>query len=317
MKQTSSIPQDRIHLQLLAGVHYNPVIETKTYQPITQTYVEDPIVDNEPIKPDFELEEDLTPLWTGPASINPDCSCKRGSKALTSIQIGDKHLCALLDTGADISLIREDVWLSLPACVREKAKVHIDYYPSINGVGESEVEVSQVVQLPLTIMGHKLTDTFTFAVVPIEMSFCALLGANFITQHQVLLDFSCSKFSFTHDGEQFTYSLAPSVDPPLNVHYCYTSQYSANIHKTLSPLLDLEELRNIQQGNRTLCALSSCVANHTEVRDWKLRSLERFKKHVDKLSIEDDLLWYTREFSVPVVTFHFLVGFILSLHTPM
>lgn len=71
------------------------------------------------------------------------------------IQFGSIQCCALIDTGAQVSLVREDVYNSLPDCVKHRSDHNVSSI-KLRGVGGGCSSVVGVARLTLTLADRAL-----------------------------------------------------------------------------------------------------------------------------------------------------------------
>ena len=313
------VPSGRVHLQLLAGCHYNPVSEGNSYSPVARC-PEPPYRSETAVEcMEDESSEDVADLdvcassvqWLGSA-----CSCVRSSGPCSTVRFGDTTCCALLDTGAQVSLVRGDVWDSFSAAVRESAVV-LSESCSLRGVGGRGAEVEMVVRLRFSFVSQDIGTSFPFAVVRTStLPFCVLLGANFMKQFRVGLDLASGQVTGTFGGEQYSFSVRTSACASLAVQFCL--QHVVVPSQCRPVLVDHDELVVLQSRDFALRLLKRKVVEGEQPRLWRHPSVRRFQRFAGELGVLRDLLWYSGgRISVPVVTFDFLVEVVVKIHVQM
>lgn len=307
-------PQPRVHLQHLAGVHYNPVIETASYVPVASHRAEQAQDTREcehpsEAEPDTDLDLDLLVASYAASS----CACQKTGESLAIVQIGEQSFCALIDTGADVSTLRYDVWMQLPESLREGASRRKGQPLRMSAIGPNWVDIEEVAELSLSINGN-LLDSFLFAVIETSTP-CLILGSNFLERFKIILDFDCLQFSYMHDGQRLMGCFLPAEVPPSDQSYSFVLQINRRPLFQLSPSLDYQELELVQKGDRTLRTLCNHVSNGVGNQHWGTPALKKYRRHADHLTWHDGLLWHLeKDVGVPVITWQFLVGFALTLH---
>ena len=325
----------RVHLQLLAGVHYNPLVETSRYQPEAKTdcilqvdqentdltpsesqedSAERDCISREEEPSEEEADLNIAAIWPEDVRTGYTCSCSSSSVVVTDVEIGSVTACALLDTGASVSVIKNSLWQALPSEIQEEARLPQRVIKSLKGVGDGSTDVLEVVFLPVSVLGIKGTTSFPFVVIE-SLNTCVLLGLNFLKRYSFLLDFERDLYWCSYEGHSLTYNLNPVTVMPGNVHYFAWINPHADVFPTLSQVIPLEEIRQLQRGNRHLSRLRTNLARNLLPKDWQWQSLQKFKRYATNLRLFDGVLCYQQEGQlVPVVTAHFLVGLALNSH---
>ena len=316
---SATCPSQRVHLQLLAGCHYNPVCEGEEYCLESRRLRQDnrPVaVTNGAEDEDLETAGDIDVCVSESQWSKVECSCRRTSGPCTTLRFGGKTCCALLDTGAQVCLMRDDVWGSLPEAVRSSAEV-VSERCRLQGVGGHCSVVDLVVKLRFDLVTADVGHVFPFAIVNSrDLPFCVLLGANFLKKFQVSLDLYSRRVSAVINGIQFSFSLAASGVPDLATHFCF--QHELSSYRFQPGMVGEEELRILQRGNFTLSLLRRRVVEKVDSKLWRRPCLRRFSRFSDRLYVLHDLLWYSGErASVPVVTREFLVEVVVRVHIGM
>ena len=97
---------------------------------------------------------------------------------------------ALVDTGASVSCISEDLYHQLG--LNQDYPLQPPNIPTIHGVSNRPMPVRGEAVVPCTIANVEIT--LTLLVVP-QLNIPLILGMDFITEHRVVLDFSCKRLS--------------------------------------------------------------------------------------------------------------------------
>jgi hypothetical protein len=312
----------RIHLQLLSGMHYNPVVEDQMYQSPNQVKSNFllPVRSDSGDFDDSDLEVDDGVLLANFQWLQVSCSCARFVRSTTTVQLNGTTYCALLDTGAQVSLIREDVWLALPTSIKETSRIITEEPVRLHGVGGGSASVVEIVSLPIGLVGLASGRSFPFAVVRQDsLPFCFLLGANFIKVHDLSVDFQRKSFKFTVDGVTLVYPLGSESRNRQDVQFCFEHIVCpADAHDVFPLYLDIDDMGALQVRNHAIRLLRRMVTDEVDTHQWKQRCLQQFKRYSDKLKVTNDLLWFSRDrLSVPVITYNFLVEVVITVHWNM
>lgn len=312
MGEDSDSSARRVHLQFLAGVHYNPVEEMSEYMPASvgkKGILPVPQAVAGYFEPELDSDEGLSVCLIAHTRT---CSCRHASKASTTLSYGDSRFCALLDTGAQVCLVREStlkrIGGMLPDVEMEPAEGAL-----LDGVGAGQSSILGVVHLPIVLVGVRLPGTCPFAVVSDDnIPFCFLLGANFILQHKIALDFTRGYLSFVSENEKYSFPLDRTASDVVSLYYCFAHRLGGT-----SSLLDGPDIEALQLRNYGLRLLRKKVLAKSDPKSWTAACLQPYRRYAGKLSLTDGVLWYAGDLLVPVVHFKFFVGLILSCHYKM
>ena len=308
----------RIHVQCLGGVHYNPIVENKLYQP-------------EPPKRASDREEgivgavleELEGADLG-ASLEVDlhsayepCNCGRSllHAAQTSVQIGRRHYCSLLDTGAQISLIREDAVLDL---MREGLLPgeYVQTSTLLRCIGKSTVPTKGMITTEVSFGGLVLGGPVTFGVVEAaKMPICVLLGANFIRRFNVEVNYKSRIFSLDSEFGRRTLSFLPVSGVLGSVSYCLTHDDIVEPQRTEPeprfPLsLSKTQIVGMQRADPQLRRVADMLLKKNRSR-WKGK-VGPFSKCRNSMVVHDGIVYHrigeektvvsSRAFLIEVVT---------------
>ena len=308
-------PSKRVHLQWLAGVHYNPVLEMDEYVPALSgeppEFV-DVVSAVVSVREDREEEKLDEVLQTEQSS----CDCLSVSCPTVVVSFGTRTCCALVDTGAQVSLIREDVFAMLPEEVKRFADLETSSL-RLRGVGGGFSPVEGVVRLMVTVAGRVLVKPHPFAVVSRQsLPFCALLGANFITSNGVKLDFSAGCMSVVDGSGGFMCVFRPRTGEETRVQFCFQHELAPLPYRSLDALLSMDDLLSMQRHDPLLVSLAELVLERTLPEQWGNPDLQRFRRFSERFLILAGVLYCDVDgAAVPVVSCHFMIDVLFSFHS--
>lgn len=330
-----------IHLQCLAGIHFNPLVELKNRE---VNIVPNCIIttSTSPTQESGGEEESLHDdeddhVCTTDAKLfeeMPECGHSLGGQPAMNVGIGGENYCALLDTGAEISLINENVLKSLA----QYSYSNVGQAPGemIGFTGKREV-LKGSIDLQINI-GSFVIENHTFAIVSDgSIPCCFLLGIDFLMAHSLSLDLDsgmCKQHNLDYTtvgslmfGESATtyagYAgavkpLAEDVSricigsPARNLPFQLTWQEGSL--STMSSLFEYDAIKQFQQRTRQLRCLKHCINNEINCRQWP-KSVLQFKRYSSKIKIENEILVFdSNGIKVPIVSFNLLVEVVLVLH---
>ena len=193
----------RVHIQCIAGVHYNPLLENRLYSCQNRDRhsnkddesIEDCLGELEEV--DSEIDQDVLVKVFTTCDVQYCCACRSSSTAArTVMQIGSVTCCALIDTGAQISQMSYHIWMQLSKKGREEASPSSDAV-RIRGLGSSGTNTSGLANLQWKLAGRQVSSRTPFEWVDQgDMPFCLIIGGNAIKQVNLVLDFDASQFFF-------------------------------------------------------------------------------------------------------------------------
>lgn len=345
--------QSRVHLQCLAGVHFNPLHETEKYtlpellrsEMQTRSALQPTVGGAEASATDTvdEGEEELCEHiehLDGPAAdvlmdLCPKVWCKHHVPthiASISVEIQGATYCVLLDTGAQVSCVSKNTVESL------SSQLDISPIHHIRGLGDGRSPVLGSTVIRVSMVPGKEVEQ-KFAVVENSvMPFCFIFGADCLASHGIQLDFS--EF-VCRDGDgtwKIDLQLASrlqsgivgildgiSTPIPSNTNRIVLGDGGSSLAfgfghdrdssvPNLTCLIDPEEMIKLQRGDRTVSALRRHIQQSSE-RVWP-PALSRYRRYRSFLSVRNGLVVMAKPGgpSVGVITFTLLVEMALVLH---
>ena len=325
----------RIHLQCIAGVHYNPVVETTSY--IVPPLLDESLIGivNKPVRECVSgpVPDEVLVQYAHPKA---DWSSHHAVTHMASIQvnIGGTAYCALLDSGAQVSCLAEQVCIDGGCFIDDSHKFSILGLGTSCSpvVGSSEIEFS---------LGFENVYQCQFAVVKSHfMPFCMILGIDFLQDHNFQLDFANRLTTNSVD----TWSM-PTVQSSLESGFVsvvsidilrapgrlHVGERSDGVmfevgltfdgpsdHSTvITALVDSEDLKRLQHKDKIISSLRRRIENQEVVSSWP-KTLSRFRRYASSLIVQDGFVMYQgSNASVCVIPFPFLVELALVVHHKM
>jgi len=336
----------RIHLQCLANVHYNPVVESKDYtlQTNKQVKFDDTNMQQVISKDSINYESQQVELavscsmtcCSSDQPMGPYGWCEKHSHthvASVMLNIGGQRCCALIDTGAQISCMLAEIFC--------KSDGELDNFNNlmIRGLGPNCCPVYGSAEVDFTMFETVLSQRFA-VVAAGTMPFCVILGADFIHKSGLQLDFemlTCSAYNTTLELA-LPWAVAPNVGYLLRVEplarelpetvteVCIGNPENQLTFGICSPededsinitnIIDYEQMLLLQRKDRTLTQLRRHIMSGAA--DWP-KSLRRFKRYAANIAIVNKLIVYTDndQKQLCVVTFSVLVEIMLVVHYKM
>ena len=314
----------RLHLQCLAGVHFNPLEETPEYVV--------PVVDGHPQAledGDAALVEDqdreLMAQWQ-------DTRCPNHmSTHLTTIMVRvaglNLDLCCLVDSGAQCSCISSGVVARLGLKPEGKSTTVLYGFGGGQGVNtEGSVELGLELSVGWTI--HQSLTVVAAGMMP----YCVILGVDALVSHRIQMDFAGGriiqtaavvKFGATHrsPGEDCQMTMISpgeaSIPCELNEQLKQDLDSPVGLEEAalgyLDGLLEQEQLRTHQSRDSQLRAVRNAVARPVGLTSNRLSKL--FSRHRKRLRVVDGILYLLKgERLIGVVSFPLMVEILLIFH---
>lgn len=332
-----SEPEQIVHLQCVSGIHFNPLIAIHSYN--VESVVPSCVVSIRP--PDVECCGEVMPVVANEnlcvdcfQAIEVNCNHDTFGRPVIPFFSGDEALCALLDTGSEVSLIRDSVRQRLK-CINVPRSGTVIAVVGITGKTE---ELSRCVDVELRFDhgGDFITHRF-IVVEDANLPSCVLLGSDFLAMHDVTLDMEHSlcflpplntTLSFLQFPPQL--SRAPHVGyvgvlrvntpamcvGPPDASVKLELKWEDSIVSAIDCLVSNDVIKRFQKRTSQLKLLRRSMK--LPVRQWP-KAVSLFRKHADKLTVIDDIIWYVGagDKHLPVISFTLMVEVILVFHTQL
>ena len=338
-KVNSNSNQPVIHLQCLAGIHFNPVVakSNKSLNLLIKEKNINLLYHNEEIDPsnhqemEDEIEcDDIKVLYTYHKLVK-ECNHSLLPSVGCILSVGHTKFCTLIDTGAQVSLLAECVWDELKKTDESLNELSMDSNIKLNSVGDSKTPVLRIVNLKPDILNIETKKKVPFAIVKDEhMPCCSILGANFLVANNIALNFEKGELYMENDGEVVVCPLEPSnsVEDKASCRI-NMKEYFGSIGLTSDDDTDVESSKfkvKVSLPHSTLImlqskdyAIRSLIRNIKEnipTAQWK-NCLNQFKRSSKCLRICNDLLVrvdVNKEQGIPVVSFPLLIEIMHKVH---
>ena len=344
MEVNSGVP--RIHLQCIAGIHYNPLYETPLY--VSPTRFDHMRVDA-PFSPSVEPDEgdfgnscdiaDVQAAGSPTLDLPPWCGRHDRTHATSAmIEVCGLLFCALFDTGAQISCVSRSLFNVLGSHLNTDAPFTITGLGSEGSPSLGVAEISVVLPQCYSFANH------SFVVVEDGMMpFCAILGVDFISANNISLDFTNMRFRMDGRVMQGPVIAANVLATELRVGVLGVSRGNSNLplrikevcigtssdhlnfglnrdseHNIveLKSLVTIDQIDIHQRKCRLLSSLKRRISSGES--NWP-NSLSRFKRYQNCLEIVDGAIVYRDPSGnlIYVVSFNLLVEILLVVHYRM
>ena len=309
----------RVHLQCLAGVHYNPLAEYKSYdvnlihESCTAanwyTVFEESVPSGEDKNNQVMILEEATESDQNCTRTNKLTCNHRFDGATAVVELDFVPCCALLDSGALVNLMTEDTFHRLGNAVLDSSGLG-----SIRGIGDSGTQVrGTTFQLVGCSELNIPVIYFRFLVVPNHvLDTCVLLGKPSLNKIDIDLDFKYLKVR--HD--KFETDMGVKIYPKLNPNEVQTDLNVAvyNINENTIPGMSLNKIFMDQESCLKIKQVRELITLNTPVAEVPKR-FQLYKRHWNQLSIQNGLLVKSiGGKDTPVVSFGLLVDIVLNIH---
>ena len=357
VEQNSEVKEDSvykdkitvIHLQCISGIHFNPVFSKKirsSLLPLIKNKNINSLPENVPIAKNKIRDEDKETLV---ALINlhtstRQCDHNTNLKSTCIINVGRIRFCALIDTGAQVSLVSDRVYKLINEddnnIVLEDV---IDR--NVKGINSSETAINGYVKLRPRILNLEVKSTTPFAVIKEnDMPCCCILGANFLVNNGIVIDFIKDNINIENEDSSLIYPLNNfHSNRSDNSHRYDIGVFFGNLglgndskdndsdavrmeDENFDNLLRKRKIKfritkfdlvDIQNNDRDINNLKKNLTSNTKLHSWD-ETLHIFKRHHKTLRVQTDLLVIDRHnFTIPVVPFTLLTDIVYKVHTQM
>jgi len=340
-----------IHLQCISGVHYNPVL----YRMLIKT---DQSEHNKLVNTchTIDISRDGISAENNKEVIICECNgnnvttetdsetlCNHGVFEGTTcfLVFGDVKICALIDTGSQICLIKDSVIEQLKQRgIEIECRDSSENTDTVVAIDGSKTEVTKSAELHSSILGIKMKSV-AFAVVEENvMPCCCLIGANFLVENELVVDYfnKCLLFSNGHSNYSYPLKCTRNKKETLCVYLvgmsailrdnCISDSDSADDTVELSSddelvsentkvkfTLGSENMGVIQMKDFAIRKLNTLLEQGTKVKKWNRPCLNQYKRHAKGLSVINGVVCKTvKQFEVPLIPFHLMVDVIVKVH---
>ena len=319
-----SEPSKRVHLQCIAGIHFNPLAENRLFVA--------PTAFNQDMAEEMDVEDidggevnvlDSDVLGDG-VDINVvdglvECDCgHRPNAARTVVEVGGVRCCAIIDTGAQISLMSESV---VDRMDQDAAHMVLsEGVAHLRSLGTNSLTTDHVVSCRWSLAGVLVKDSAPFGKVKDGMiNACMLIGANIISELSLKVHFPSKGFSFLVGSEWYHGSFSlPSLDVNLIESLCYEQILSEGVRASSVLNLTPGQLLEAQKSDKGIRLLHSHLLKAVPGSQWKQRSLRHYKLHAKNLKLIGGLVQIDKSNGVAVVLpFKLITDVVVKAHLSM
>ena len=328
-----------VHLQCISGVHFNPAgcrkeydfhgFQKKNTNLILQTEPEDETVEvpNEMIYLQINSQVQSSEL---------KCNCLHMEDMPNNyvISVGNVNFCGLIDTGAQASLITESVWnkckANNPTLVLEQP-----FNEVLEGIGEFNTGILGIVNLKVNLLEISLDKEMPFAVVKDNyLPCCSILGANFIKENKIVLDFH-QQILYCHneEDEELVYPMKHQYEK----EHDYVTDFLGTIIqrdpadenneddeassgrksrcKVKYRFNDDSTYLEVQESDFALRKLKEMIQNDIPTRRWREKALSQYKRYREEIQvISENLVRVNQNYSSVLVPFSLMVEIVFRTH---
>ena len=311
----------RVFLQCISMIHYNPLYErSKIINEAKQMYHVDFCSCNWECDDESDIELAIQDS-TNP-NLEPQCE---HSMFHTTVSVSDVNLkfCCILHTGAEVSLMGWETYCLLKG---ERNIPLKECNNILKGIGGSKESVIGYVELQLIINGYT-ADKLPIAVVKNStITYCFLLGANFLALNSIKLDFAREIMEVgREDRESFCINMGYLNDvKDVGISRMNIVGYIGSVEvgeegvlNSLRPkyVVSDDDLLVMQKRDFALRRLKTMIEKKIEPKLWKGNMIQQFKRSAGEICCINGLLVKGNNLNSPViVSFSFLCELIATTH---
>ena len=285
-------PAERVHLECLSGVHYNPLTENKLFVP--KQMANDLVANEDHLLWDEEADDLYCNLEPEITYLQPAPQCGHGPNGVTAtVEIGGVICCAMLDTGAQVCLLSEEVWQQMTPDRRADCALEEDC-TKLRNLGPSSSRTSGSIRGPWSLGGVPVECGSPFGRVKAGViSSCILIGANVSRELKLKVDYGDRSFSFVAGGTTHLRKWnAPEVSIAVLEDICYQSVLSTEDCFLSYIQMGYDHLADAQQSDRNIKKVVAHIRHNVPTSQWS-GPLTAMKRHRSSLVVDGGRLWYT------------------------
>ena len=315
----------RVHLQCISGIHYNPVYSRQKEEVLVATLIDKHINEIKLYDCKKEIEGDIE-IDEVHALVRLHALCKYCTHNIQAdmgcvVAIGDTKWCGLIDSGAQVSLMAERVYKELLKNLHDVVLEEC-LHRKVNGINGELSEILGCVEIRVVLINVTMKPVI-FAIVKDEvMPSCLILGANFLSDNNLLIDCSNKWLIFKDEINDVRYPLGlGGMKESIEFKYDVTTflglvQLSSEKRVILS--IDRDCIVEMQEADNAIDTLKGKVCTMEKPRHWKERYLQRFKRYFHQFVVENDILWICKNsVRIPIISFSFLVNVTVKIHNKL
>ena len=317
----------KIHLQCLAGIHFNPVETSMKPEEYEGAVSEDHVnVLQKQISASPTSLTEVQGEGSDDTSQTPLLSCSHleDSNSRCKVRIGGLLVCALMDTGAQVNLIGADLCRKL---LDSQEATFIAMERKVVGIGQCRTPVLGILTTSVFVKEVPIPGEVEFAVISEEsLPGCCLLGAGFLEEHKVVLDYRQHAVYFGdlpagcrgQANRELMMGRKNKVSPSCKVLGYVDLSDDEEPPKEVRYVVSQDTLEGLQSRDYAVRLLKAHVKRMRGPQEWKGRVLDRFKRNWPKYRLEGNLLVVELQGrTVPVLSFRAFVDACYQTHSKL
>ena len=309
----NSDDMSRLHLQCLAGIHFNLLQEKSLAGEFLENGKKITIKRNARSEESIEKKDHLLQMVEenqvmAVAQINdepvlkPDCGHRLTQHTFITVGCCGNRFCGLLDSGAEISLVSQEVITKLQS---EGNRINLERSEvNVRAIGERIIKYDTFVKLVIDLAADLNVPHQTFLVVPADsLPYCFLLGTNLQARLDMEIDF----------GQKMS-----------TIHKPLVGDMDVGGHMFIGQVLlqdndSMDDIRYLQKQDSMMRSLRWNIKRGVQAKFFP-EKLKLFKRYTTRMEIKNDLLMVERDNPgrwIPVVPFGFAVDYVVQHHGNM
>ena len=328
-----------VHVQCIAGIHFNPVIKVwlKPDIKLTNKNVNIILEDTnyqDSTEPATNNSDSMIQIYTQIEELEKHCDCnhdvhKMGRYVAT---VGNTSFCAVLDTGAQVSVISNNLWEKLEndnfSLIKEECTGQY-----IAGIGSKRIEVIGIAHLKPRLLDIEVDHSIPFAILVDDcMPCCCILGTNFMTKNKIVMDFNENVlYSVNFQGDAIIYPFPNNRNADQELLQVRCDEIGSTCLETSdeedSDKSSRDEsipfaryklqgnIMEIQKENHSITTMFKKVKDQISGKEWEEKFLIQFRRYAHQLFIEKGMLIRkTANYQSTVVPFLLMVEIVVKTH---
>ena len=178
------------HLQCIAGIHFNPLMEVRKNKNTCVKEKNINIVQMIDEKDERETSEETQKVNIQVDEEEEKCQVHnyRGQFCNLQTNIDGVNFCIVVDTGAEISAIAESLWEKIKE--NDGVKLEETQKKYVGGIGKARTQIIGITRFSPKLLNLDLDIEIPFAVIKSDhIPCCCIFGANLIAKNNLIIDF--------------------------------------------------------------------------------------------------------------------------------
>ena len=178
------------HLQCIAGIHFNPVIEMRSNNDckVKEKNINIIQIVDEDAKVETHKEVEKVNLHVDDDVGKCQRHCYKGALCSLQTSVDGETFCIVMDTGAEVSAISEELWNK----IKDNDDLTLEQTDKkfLAGIGNTRTKILGITKFSPRVLNIDLDTEMGFAVIQSDhILCCGIFGAKLIASNKLIIDF--------------------------------------------------------------------------------------------------------------------------------